>query len=351
VPWTKSGDNAATYPRLLAVDELHDAEDWSVNEVAGFILRLFFHSAGHMTDYVVRFGDVRAYGGGRHEILVEQATDAGLMELVSGEGRGRVWKLIEDPEFVHLRKRSEVMWERQRDRDRRNPDLTMPVRLRDGDACRYCEQVVAWADRKSGRGGTYDHRDPGEAATVETYVVSCRSCNSKRKNDEHADQNTPLLPVPAIPHYTTATRRMLEAFFGPERVTARLGEAPPSDTARPQPITARDVRPAAAAPEPQQAPHAPEAERPAVEAPEPPTGPPGPPSARPPRSSPDHRPITDRSQISGVDAGSGRVGSGRVRSGQDRSGQVGSQPRRRPRRRGKRNPEPDPPQRTPREGP
>ena len=40
--------------------------------------------------------------------------------------------------------------------------IIVPVRWRDGDACRYCGKVVNWADRKGGKGGTYDHRMPGQ---------------------------------------------------------------------------------------------------------------------------------------------------------------------------------------------
>lgn len=341
MPWTKSGDTAATYPPLLSVDEQPSAEDWSVNEVAGFVLRLFFHSAGHMTDYRVGFGDVKLMGNGRHELLVEQAVDAGLMALIEGEGRGRVWKLVEDAEFVHLRKRSEVLWERQRDSDRRNTDLTMPVRLRDGDDCRYCGNPVNWADRKSGRGGTYDHRDPGRPATVETYVVSCRSCNSRRLNDEHADDNVPLLPPPTIPNYRGKTREMLEAFYGPERVAGRLGDPGP-DTARPQAVRPGRVPAPGTAHAPVSDPAEatrdaarPEAVRPPADAPEPAQRH----TARPTRghhgSGPDQVRIPDIR--GGYRDGSGRAGPGLDGKGKSGSGGVGSPARRRGRRRGKRS--------------
>jgi hypothetical protein len=325
MPWTKSGDTAASYPRLLAVDELPDAEDSSVNEVTGFIVRLFFHSAGHMTDYEVGFGDIKLFGNGRHEHLVKLALATGLMTHISGRGRTARYRLVEDPEFMHLRKRAEVMWDRQRDADRRNPDLTMPVRLRDGDACRYCNQVVSWTDHKSGRGATYDHRDPGQPATVETYVVACRKCNGQRLNDPDADANLPLLPTPPIPIYQDKTRELLEKYFGPERVAARLGqpapdtaeqrlsdpETPRTDTARPEgPATRQDgaARRAEAAGDPDGA-------------------------SADPGSLPGSR--------SGNRDGSGRVGPGLAGTGRDGSGQegtglAGSPPRKRGRRRGRR---------------
>lgn len=210
MPWTKSGDNAATHPRLMRVDSDAAAEDWSLNEVAGFILRAYFQSAGHMTDYHLDYGMAKLLGNGRHEDLIALAERAGLLTLVSGRGRSRQWRLLEDPEFVHLMLRAEVEWNRQRDRDRRNDDLTIPVRRRDGDACRYCDQIVSWSARRGARAGTYDHLEPGHPATVDTYVVCCNKCNSTRKVDPDA---LTLTPPPAVPAYSPATvRHLLKAY-------------------------------------------------------------------------------------------------------------------------------------------
>lgn len=342
MPWMKSGDTAASYPRLLAVDELPSAEEWSVNEVAGFVKRLFEHSAAHMTDYEVGFGDVKLMAPTRHELLVEQACSTGLMRLVSGQGRTRRWRLVEDDEFIHIRKRADVMWDRQRDADRRNKDLTMPVRLRDGDSCRYCGQVVSWSDHKSGRAGTYDHRDPGQAATVETYVVSCKSCNSARLNDEHADTKYPILPVPHAPRFSATTRKLLEAFFGPEKVAARLGEPTP-DPARPAAVrpgqahaggTALTTLPTSqhAQTGPETAPAPQNTARPAAAL-----------QSRPAGAGPEPDPEPIPVSRGGTRDGSGRVGSGKVGTGQAGSGQHGSPPRKRPRRRGRRGRPPTPP--------
>ena len=45
-------DTAATHPIVLAVAEHPDADDRSVNEVFGFMLRLAARSAQYLTDYV-----------------------------------------------------------------------------------------------------------------------------------------------------------------------------------------------------------------------------------------------------------------------------------------------------------
>ena len=62
----------------------------------------------------------------------------------------------------------------------RNPDLRDAIKARDGDLCRYCGTRVVWTDRKSARGGTYDHVDPAGESTVENLVVCCRGCNSRK---------------------------------------------------------------------------------------------------------------------------------------------------------------------------
>lgn len=219
MPWTRTGDNAATHPRLLAVDGDPKAEDCSLNEVAGFVFRCYFQSAGHLTDYQLEYSTAKMLGNGRHEELLALATRAGLLALVRGAGRGRVWRLLDDPEFVHLVTREEAEWNRQRDRDRKNVDLTTPVRRRDGDACRYCGIVVNFRARSGDRSGTYDHLDPGQQATVATYVVCCRRCNSTRKTDPTA---LTLRPAPAVPIYSATTLEMVRAMFPPEEIPTHL---------------------------------------------------------------------------------------------------------------------------------
>ncbi|MBW8171810.1 hypothetical protein K0651_01940, partial [Ornithinimicrobium sp. Arc0846-15] len=205
MPWLKSGDNAATYPQLLHIAAHPEADDRLVNEVAGFLWRCAMQSAGHMTDYEVDYGTAFLMSPTRALALIDVACWAGLMCSVPDASPPR-WVITDDPEFIHIRLRDAVMWERQRDRDRKNPELTMPVRLRDGDACRYCSEVVNFGARSGKRSGTYDHRVAGEAGTHETMVVACRSCNSKRGT---ADE-LPLLPAPANPYHSPRTVVELE---------------------------------------------------------------------------------------------------------------------------------------------
>lgn len=204
MPWLRSGDNAATYPALLAVAMTEGADDRTLNEVRGWLQRCAEQSAGHLTDGVIDAGTAYLMGGSRTPALVAAAIETGLLTEVPGS-RPQAWQIIDDPEFLHIRSRASVEFDRQRDRDRKNPELTAPVRLRDGDACRYCGQVVNFRARTGGRAGTYDHTDPGQPATVATYVVCCKGCNSKMKDGERLE----LLPAPAPPFFHPATLEWL----------------------------------------------------------------------------------------------------------------------------------------------
>lgn len=207
MPWLRGGDNAATHPNVMALATVRSAKPHTLNEVFGFVLRCAFQSAGHMTDYYVDLGTAAMLGNGRHELLLRQGVEAGLL-TVEGSGRTRKWKLLDDPEFLHLRLRDEVERERQRKRDNANPNLTAPVRLRDGDECRYCRKIVNWTIRSGARGGTYDHLDMNvKRTTVDLLVVACNSCNSSIKDTPLVDRE--LLDPPEEPFYSPITIRYL----------------------------------------------------------------------------------------------------------------------------------------------
>lgn len=230
--WGRTGDTAANHPAALAVLE-HDAvDDRLLNEVYGFIHRCSSQSAAHLTDYIVNRGTaIQMAGMSRSQALIEVAIFAGLLTEVEVEVNGKprkAYKIIDDPEFIHLRTREEIEFERQRKTDNANPALIVPVRLRDGDACRYCGLVVSFAPgvRKGRLAGTYDHRNPGKAATVETYVVACGACNAARSDHPNADQTIPLLPVPIKPYYSKHTIAWIETNDWAQRNGIKAPKAP-----------------------------------------------------------------------------------------------------------------------------
>lgn len=216
MPWLRSGDNAATHPIVMRVWSLVQRvttrvleRDVAVNEVFGFVTRCALQSAGHTTDYVIDEGTAYMCGGVRTDRLLELAVKAGY--LTRHRGKGLVtYLLVDDPEFLHMRLRSEIDREKQRKTDNANPALTVPVRLRDGDECRYCGRIVNWSARKGAIAGTYDHRAGlGVPTTVETLVIACNACNSGRGDDPEADARYPLRPVPAEPWFSPRSAAFL----------------------------------------------------------------------------------------------------------------------------------------------
>lgn len=204
MPWLRAGDTSAMFPKLLSIVVDTRFDDRLINEAMGFLFRCATQAASYITDYVVDPGTAYAVAGSRAGELADVCVRAGLMEVVDLDGV-RGWKIIDDPEFLHMKTAEEIAWEKQRKADNGNPALIIPVRLRDGDACRYCGKVVKWTARKGKLAGTYDHRQPGHAATVDTLVVCCGECNAKRGNDPDADKRVPLLPKPTPVYFDKST--------------------------------------------------------------------------------------------------------------------------------------------------
>jgi hypothetical protein len=207
MPSARGGDTSATYPPAMRVAGLPGADTRSLNEVFGFFFRLSTQSAAWMTDYVVDAGTVAMIGGGNTDQLVKFACRVGLLSKVRVDGM-TAYKLIDDPEFIHIRLASEVEWERQQRADTSDLRLSVPVRARDGDLCRYCQVPCVWAGRTSSRKGTLDHLNPGEPATVTTLVVACKGCNSELRDVSGLERET-LKPPPDPPFYTPRTAEWL----------------------------------------------------------------------------------------------------------------------------------------------
>jgi hypothetical protein len=242
MPWLKTGDNAATHPIVMKVASsgprnVDELDSWElVNLVFGLIARCAIHSAAHLTDYFIDDGTVMMLGGPHANDWAELARKAGYWRRTSKNG-GRGWLLVDDPDFLSIRLEAEVTWEKQQRADAANVSLTIPVRLRDGDACRYCAAVVQWAARKGSRRGTYDHRQPGEPATVDTLVVACGACNSARRDRPDADEQYPLRPAPQDPFYSPSTATLLQRHghdvkASPSRTGTQLDTATPRDPQR-----------------------------------------------------------------------------------------------------------------------
>jgi hypothetical protein len=192
---------------------MEEADDRIVNECFGFVSRCASQAASYERDYIISVGTARQMAGSlsRYNALIAAAKFSGYLTevLVDIEGEQRkAFKLVEDNDLFHMILKAEREWNNQRKRDTRDTALTVKVRIRDGDACRYCGKSVAWGDNKSGRGATYDHTNPGQGGTVDTLVVCCRECNGRRGDDPDSIWKT--LPVPAEPLYGPATVAFIE---------------------------------------------------------------------------------------------------------------------------------------------
>ena len=208
MPWARFGDNVITHPKLMRLHEVEDLSTSVFAEAFGFLALGATMSAAHLTDYRVEFGSWVAAAGGnavRAKELLAILERAELIERVD-DGGHQAWTIIEDDDFIHLRSKAEVEIDRQRKRDMRNTDVTIAVRVRDGDQCRYCGKTVSWTDRKSARSATYDHIDGvGDDIDTDGLVVCCRSCNTNLRGRSGDVKRRMLMPVPKTPYFSKSS--------------------------------------------------------------------------------------------------------------------------------------------------
>ena len=212
--WLKSSDTSYDHPVVVAPLEW-DAEHLDgldpydlVSVLYGLVWRCATYCGGKGLDYVVPDAVIAQMAGTYNwRVRAAQAARAGYWTRAPADAG---WLLVDDAEHLfHIRRKAEIEWERARRSDVANKAFTVPVRLRDGDGCRYCGHIVQWGARTGNRAGTYDHRNPGKpAVSPDDLVVACRGCNSTRKDNPHAEA-WPLLPAPTDPHYGTLTIEFL----------------------------------------------------------------------------------------------------------------------------------------------
>ena len=216
VAWLKSSDTAAQHPVVVAplvwpADQLDGLASYDLaNLLFGLVLRCATYSAQYTTDYDVSDSVVALMAGPNWAERADQAQRAGYW---ARNPAGNGWALLEDVEHLfHIRRKAEIDWERARKVDVSNPALTVPVRLRDGDGCRYCGHIVQWTARRGNRAGTYDHRTPGAPArSPDDLVVACGGCNRTRSNNPDAGA-WPMRPTPSEPYYGPETVRFLAGY-------------------------------------------------------------------------------------------------------------------------------------------
>lgn len=221
--FTRVGDTFAYDPRTLHPLEYDDADERTVDEVAGFSVRLASQSGAHEHDdtdrRVTRSMALQLANNNpaRLRSLMDKLVSAGVW---AADGTG--WRLVNDPGYLHLLTQDEKVRQRARGADERNPALTVPAKLRDGDNCRYCKKPVNWSDRKSLQGATWEHVDIGVQPTpLHLFVVCCFGCNRAP-----ADR-PPLQPPPTRPRYGALTKKHIKDHLGEWPTAARVAELYP----------------------------------------------------------------------------------------------------------------------------
>lgn len=235
----------------MQVIGLPDVDDRTRLELTGFVFLMYLESAKFDMDYHLPLGTAYRCADSLEQAkrLLEYCKTLGICRDVT-EGKVPTIALVEDPDFLNLQSKEDKERRNRQRNDTRDPRLEVPVRQRDGDNCRWCNVRVHWRGPKSPRDGTLDHLRPGEPGTVETLVVSCRSCNSTRKDDPKWDETYELYPEPSQPRYGTATAKFLtdnnvptKPNIGPDRQPNtnrnRSGDAPDDESAESTPSRIR----------------------------------------------------------------------------------------------------------------
>ena len=222
MPWLKVSDTAAQHRIVWRALEIPGASMQSMWSLFGQVLALAVEAAAFKTNYVVERGSILKFTG-TPDAAQKFIADATFCGYLTGEvplDDGRIaYRLVEDEDLFHMRLREEIDWENRRRNDTRNGALIVPIRARDGDACRWCGNVVYWGNQKGGRGATYDHLNPGvPAETPEDMVVACRSCNSSRK--DNAGWAVDLLPAPSRPYFSAKSAAWLTENGVPTKASA-----------------------------------------------------------------------------------------------------------------------------------
>lgn len=183
--WARIDDKFHSHPTLMVAGL----------DATGLFARAISYCADYLTDGFVPRPWADAQGGRKP---VQKLIDGGLfLEVEDG--------LVIKDYLDWNPTREDVRALRGKDARKhalhRDRELVDAVRARDGSVCRYCGTEVEWTDRRSSKGGTYDHVDPEGGNEPENVVVACRGCNAvkgKRTPDQAGIKlrpNPDLIPI------------------------------------------------------------------------------------------------------------------------------------------------------------
>ncbi len=252
MPWGRFGDASATYPAMMQIHGAPGTDERTLNEAYGFLWRIATQAGAHKTDYLVDAGTAHMMGGARAEYLLNLLVKVGVLTRAKRDGF-KVWSIVADPEFIHLRTRAELEAEARYRNELRDDGLRVALLLRDGDNCRWCGVFVLWAGKKGQQHAEPDHLLGTDVpGTVENMVIACRRCNRGRGADRDLwDSTHTLRPVPDRPQYGAHSARFLTKNGYPTQPHLRSDEDPAHHQAAADPAPTFGVRPAAPQRDPQ----------------------------------------------------------------------------------------------------
>ncbi len=152
--------------------------------------------ADRLTDGLVPSAMLATFSGATPDHAAE-LVDAGVWKRARGGFQVVDWPGFLTKEAVTQRRTGSKV----RKALYRDSELTLSVRERDGDTCRYCGRQVKWSDRRGQLGGTYDHVIPvksGGKSTLDNLVVACRACNSRKCDRTPEQARMSLNPPPDL---------------------------------------------------------------------------------------------------------------------------------------------------------
>lgn len=221
MPWVRIDDSFAENPKIARLSD---------SALALWVTGLAYCNRNLTDGFIPRMvglGQLR-FCDGNTLPHISELEEIGLWEKVDGG-----WQVHDYLEFQPAK--ADVLAQREKDRRRAamNADrnLAKRIRARDGDLCRYCGIEVDWRDRKSAKGGTYDHVIPfpkGDESD-DNLVVSCRGCNARKGSRTPEEASMLLLP----PRTRTDITRRSRVDFGTE-------SSPTSVIPVPVPVPVRD---------------------------------------------------------------------------------------------------------------
>lgn len=189
--WLKVDDSLISHPKLYAAGR-HLGKNGRLRAF-GIYLEGLSWTNRHLTDGFLPFNVVEAFS------MDPRPGDVGRVLAFDDV---RLWELTEKGYQIHdyhvINPTAEAVkakrdWDAKRKQLYAIPGLVDSIRRRDRDRCRYCGVLVCWTDRKSSRGGTYDHIFPRGDNNLDNVVVCCYRCNSKKGGRTPAEAGMPLL--------------------------------------------------------------------------------------------------------------------------------------------------------------